>query len=396
MKVSAVIGANYGDEAKGLITDYLCSKSKSLVVRFNGGAQAGHTVVTPKGKRHVFHHFGSGTFASAPTFLSKHFVCHPMFFMNEYFDLFNGHGYVPKVFVDPASLVTTPWDIMLNQAAEESRGESRHGSCGMGMNETIHRSEDPDYYLSVYDLSSQYLADKLDLIRTEYLAQRADQLKITAAMPYVMDERVMTHYLDDVKRFLSKVEICDWKALELDGYDLVFEGAQGLLLDQDNKENFPHVTRSKTGVHNVLEMLEERPDLITEPVDAYYVSRTYLTRHGRGPLPNELFDKKPYLNVNDNTNAFNVHQESLRYAYLNIDTLKERILEDAKLPVRPKLALTCADQIYGKVMEYIDKEGEGWGTPVINFARMVSKAWGGKDCLISYGPHRNDVKEIQL
>lgn len=59
MEAAVVIGANYGDEGKGLITDYLAAldHSNTLVVRFNGGAQAGHTVQTPSGLRHVFSHF---------------------------------------------------------------------------------------------------------------------------------------------------------------------------------------------------------------------------------------------------------------------------------------------------------------------------------------------------
>ena len=85
MKISVVIGANYGDEGKGLATDYLASQgTKSLVVRFNGGAQAGHTVVTPDGCRHVFHHFGSGVFAEADTFLSKFFIVNPILFRTEF------------------------------------------------------------------------------------------------------------------------------------------------------------------------------------------------------------------------------------------------------------------------------------------------------------------------
>ena len=78
-----VIGANFGDEGKGLVTDYLCSQGAGVVVRFNGGAQAGHTVVTPEGERHVFRHFGSGTFLGVPTFLSQFFVCNPILFFEE-------------------------------------------------------------------------------------------------------------------------------------------------------------------------------------------------------------------------------------------------------------------------------------------------------------------------
>ena len=59
--VKIVIGANFGDEGKGLMTDYFASKNNnSIVVMHNGGAQRGHTVVTPEGIRHVFHHFPQG------------------------------------------------------------------------------------------------------------------------------------------------------------------------------------------------------------------------------------------------------------------------------------------------------------------------------------------------
>src|SRR3954469_646850 len=86
-----VIGANFGDEGKGLLTDYYAALAgeegypvRAYVIRFNGGAQAGHTVVTPgEGKRHIFSHFGSGALAGATTFLSRFFVVNPIFFRNE-------------------------------------------------------------------------------------------------------------------------------------------------------------------------------------------------------------------------------------------------------------------------------------------------------------------------
>ena len=63
--------------------------------------------------------------------------------------------------------------------------------------------------------------------------------------------------------------------------DPAFEGAQGLCLDMDNKEAWPHVTHSKTGMHNVRQLWKGE-------FETYYVSRTYFTRHGAGPLPGEI------------------------------------------------------------------------------------------------------------
>src|ERR1700675_846017 len=84
-KAIAIIGANYGDEGKGLITDYLAATSlkTTVVVRANGGAQAGHTVITPDKTRHIFSHFGAGLFSGSDTYLAKHFVCNPILFWKE-------------------------------------------------------------------------------------------------------------------------------------------------------------------------------------------------------------------------------------------------------------------------------------------------------------------------
>ena len=137
MKATAVIGANFGDEGKGAVTAHLvgAAPATSIVGRFNGGAQAGHTVVTPR-RRHVFHHFGSGTLAGAASFLSRHFIVNPFLWEKERDEL--GHA---ELLVDPSAMLTTPFDMLLNQVAERKRGDGRHGSCGIGINETVTRCQ---------------------------------------------------------------------------------------------------------------------------------------------------------------------------------------------------------------------------------------------------------------
>ena len=84
-KVKVVIGANFGDEGKGLMTDYFASKEdNAIVVLHNGGAQRGHTVITPEGYRHVFRHFGSGAYVGAATYITKEFIVNPILFRQEY------------------------------------------------------------------------------------------------------------------------------------------------------------------------------------------------------------------------------------------------------------------------------------------------------------------------
>jgi hypothetical protein len=109
---TVVIGANFGDEGKGLAVDALAARagpsrhaglsrhSDAAVIRFNGGAQAGHTVVTEDGRRHVFSHVGAGAFAGAVTFLSRFFVVQPAIFAREAAELAET-GLTPRVYIDP-------------------------------------------------------------------------------------------------------------------------------------------------------------------------------------------------------------------------------------------------------------------------------------------------------
>ena len=97
----AVIGANFGDEGKGLVTDWICStKTKPIVVLHNGGAQRAHTVTTPEGKEHIFRHIGAGAFVGADTYIAKTFVCNPIVFREEYEKLGQKLNKPIKIFVD--------------------------------------------------------------------------------------------------------------------------------------------------------------------------------------------------------------------------------------------------------------------------------------------------------
>jgi adenylosuccinate synthase len=119
--------------------------------------------------------------------------------------------------------------------------------------------------------------------------------------------------------------------------DPVFEGAQGLLLDQNNKEFFPHVTRSNTGMKNVRILCAQAG---IDKIDGYYVSRTYLTRHGAGPLPGE----NPAMNFADETNLDHPYQGRLRFAPLDSDALRTRCMVDYGGDGY-KLVLTHCDQL---------------------------------------------------
>jgi adenylosuccinate synthase len=387
VKASVVIGAGAGDEGKGLITDLLASRQPSVVVRFNGGAQAGHTVVTHTGRRHVFQHVGAGALTGAGTFLARRFIVNPIFFVKEYRKLV-GHGVYPDIAVDPDCLVTVPWDLMINHAIEKKRGDGRHGSCGAGIFETVVRSG-MVFVLTAADLINQKtLKNKLQFIRHKYVPERMEELGLDELHPQWKDDGIIEQFLKDCALFRDVVRFFTWRDYASRRRDehFIFEGAQGLLLDAKH-ENFPHVTPSRTGLPNVVELAKEVG--ITD-LDVYYVSRTYLTRHGAGPLPLEW--TSPPAGITDSTNVENEHQGKLRYAPICYRPLVKRIKDDLlhadRLKTNPKFVLTHLDQTEDKVETVLGRiEADA-------VAELVLKQIGGKSYLLSRGPTRETITEV--
>jgi len=345
MRATAIIGANFGDEGKGLLTDFLVSKAEgpTLVVRHNGGAQAGHTVVTPSGQRHVFHHFGSGTLLGAATYLSRFFVLNPTLWRIEQEELLL-LGIAPRVYINPRAQMTTPYDMLLNQELETNRGNVRHGSCGLGIHETVLREN-----VCPTPVFHPNLQKACEEIRSEWIPERVAVLGLNPSPLFfkrLNSDSLLANYLEDVREMLSCSMFAS--AFPLGFSNVFFEGAQGLLLDQDHPY-FPYVTHSKTGLANVRTLCEEAK--IFE-LTAVYVTRAYLTRHGAGPFPTE----DPTLSYSDLTNVPNPFQKKLRFGRLDPLELNWRVREDAKsderLVVSPQIALTCLDQVPEPMQTY--------------------------------------------
>ncbi len=360
------VGSLFGDEGKGKITDILCTKSSSTInVRFNGGAQASHTVVTPDGKRHAFRHFGSGTFANSTTYLSKDFIINVFAFSEERRKLINEFGIDPNVYVNPNCTVTTLWDMYINQAIECLRGEGRHGSCGMGINETVHRSKYEEYRITVRDLLSiEKLQEKLKTIQNEYVPQRLkNKYNLTIEeLPKQYRELLENKENIDmtifyIQEFLETVQIMgDFILKKFD--NVVFEGAQGLMLDQGCERFWPNVTTSNTGIKNVMDVLKSLK--FEGNLEIYYISRCYATRHGRGLFPTEV-EGKPYRKIIDLTNIPNEFQESLRFGNLDVDLLTYGINNDLKnlsFPAEVNIVFTCFDQLDDFDVKYVSNRKE--------------------------------------
>ena len=299
-----VIGLGFGDEGKGGIIDYLSRKLPStLVVRFNGGGQAAHNVVTSEGLHHTFSQFGSGTFAGARTHLSRHMLVQPGALCAEGEHLRNlGLSDVfSRMTVDGDALVTTRFHMAVNRLREITR-KTRHGSCGVGIGETIvdHLALGKDT-LFVKDFINPATAwRKLEHLqavnRAKVLDLVTDLLKSFTYTAWGSDASIRANewsWLDNPKcidaeayagqMLKDNVKIVDgsWLDGELDKEGTVlFEGAQGVLLDQ-HKGFLPYCTRSTTTFENARDLLGGRA------AATMGVIRTYLTRHGAGPFPTE-------------------------------------------------------------------------------------------------------------
>ncbi|WP_023975677.1 adenylosuccinate synthetase [Clostridium beijerinckii] len=400
--IKVIIGSNFGDEGKGLMTDYMCSINENpVVIRFNSSAQAGHTVVTPDSKRHVFGHFGAGSLQGIPTFLSNYFSVNPLLFLKEYDEL-NKIGIIPYTMIDSNCPVVIPQDMILNQILERHRGNNKHGSCGLGYNESIVRNSIHRYKITCGDIFSGNYKDKLELIKKEYIDKRVEQLNLKSSndnlMNILFDANIIEHFIYDVdNNFKSKVELSNIESV-LENYQTpIFEGAQGLMLSEDYKY-FPYVTHSKTGVSNVIDLLEEAKPCELD-IEVIYVTRSYLTRHGAGTLPNEM-KEKPYKNITDLTNIQNEFQGVLRFAPLDIDLLSENIESDynkisfksknKKINISKSIAITCLDQIDNNKAEYY-KDNNFLLKNTDEFIEDILSNINPDNCYLSYGVSRDTI-----
>lgn len=349
MRCSIVLGVGFGDEGKGRTVSYLTSLSESpLVVRFSGGHQAGHTVMH-EGNKHIFSHFGSGTLQGHPTYWSKFCTVYPVGLINEWNALKN-LKVNPLIKIDPLCPVTTPYDILFNRYLEN---KNNHGSCGVGVGTTIERHE--NYYkLYFMDLfNDKILKIKLSSVFDYYN-------KIAPSFTETINLLELQARLD---RFHQSVDVIRKNKIGMDEITscdhIIFEGSQGILLDQDFGF-FPNVTRAKTDMTNVYEIIKDMKLKKGIPqINKYYVSRLYQTRHGNGYMSDER-----ELNLHNNEqeiNKFNSSQGHFRTGYLDLDLLKYSI-EISSINQRPNvsnnLVLTCLDQVEDKENINVIYEGQ--------------------------------------
>lgn len=344
-KVKIVVGANYGDEGKGLATDYFTQKANGPVlnVLYNGGPQRGHTVEHKNGLRHIFHHFGSGFFSGASTYFDENFLVDPIKFNIEHCELLDQARYFTDMteeeaiensicFCHPNCRVITPWDAMANQILQKG-----HNTCGCGIWQTIER-----YNAAPHAETLKALIDMNDLELTRYLrdiswwslfqivatGKRDLSSTNTILQDYAdiwFNEDLIQNFIYDIRQMGRRIRFVDLIDIDADYDTIIFEGGQGLAIGKQNGASLcQESTPSDTGSKIPIQLCQGASD----DIEICYVTRTYVTRHGDGSLKYECSKEDLGINEIDITNQSNKFQGNLRYAYFNWDRLMNSVDQD--------------------------------------------------------------------
>ena len=321
----------YGDAGKGATVDYLARLTAAhLVVRYNGGAQAAHNVVAPDGRHHTFAQFGSATFLpGVRTHLSRFMVLHPLAMVHEaeHLRALGITDALARTTIDGDALVISPYQQAANRVRELARGSGRHGSCGLGVGETVGDALlHPDLVLRARDLPDRALtARKLAALRDLKAAQVAplqmcqEQHAVSAASRAraVFDDLTLVRDHVDLYRTLARaVTLVDGdylpRVLRAPG-TVLFEGAQGVLLDEWHGFH-PYTTWSTTTFRWAQQLLDEAG--YGAPIVRLGVLRAYATRHGAGPFVTE--DPELAARLSEPHNGINAWQERFRCGHLDL------------------------------------------------------------------------------
>ena len=369
MKNIAVIGANFGDESKGKTVDYWVKKLQEqqqdcMVIRYSGSNNATHTVYKNSTLYHAFSSIGSGGFRNVPTYLSQYFIVDPVALARERHSLKQKFpAYDAPIYIDPRCRLVTPYDVVINRLKEHFAGEQRHGSTGNGLNECIQRQAILPFF--VQDLSQSIdILRKIHAYFLKFLNQY-DQIHLDTLNAELKKTVLFCLDADNIAVIAEKYEelyASHYRLTHpnLQYYSCIFEGSQGLALDQDAK-HFPYVTHAKTGVANILNICQEFHVRLDQ---VYYLSRCYLTRHGYDPFFNQNYhhDVQQDFRIYDVTNVKNPWQGAMQYDYLNVDEMEQRITEDfqqcaAIFPnCQSSRVFSCLDQIQAEFKVHLHQK----------------------------------------
>lgn len=296
-KATIVVDLGFGDAGKGTMIDFLARKEDNVaaVVRFNGGGQAAHNVVTPDGRHHTFSQFGSASFVTGVrSHISRFSLLDPVTLCYEAGVLADVAGGDPLagLSIDQSALVVTPFHKAANRLREALRGIEGHGTCGQGIGEAMGDSLTHGDAIRAEDLCNpDQLGRKLKQIQERKYEELREIFSEFRSHPELKREIEWLTSANEREEFrLGTLSFCEHLNVVDEAYvatlassgKLLFEGAQGVLLDEWYGFH-PHTTWSTTTFENAISILSDIG--FDGEVERLGVVRAYHTRHGAGPFP---------------------------------------------------------------------------------------------------------------
>jgi adenylosuccinate synthase len=284
-KITPIIGLQWGDEGKGKGVARIASNlnKEDLIVRFQGGNNAGHTI-WHKGKCYVFHLIPSGVFGKAQIHLGAGMVINPGALLEEAKMIPKNIAFQKRMTISPHAVLTLPTHILLDSVSERTKGKRKIGSTGRGISPsytdlTLRRA------LRVGDIFFPDFKKKYEALRREHIEtlEKVFGYKVIAA-DLRSNEANFWAGIKFVQKFgiINSNEIV-LKALQ-GNHIVIAEGAQGALLDV-RFGHYPFVTASHTISAGVGTGLGIPPYLVGGSVGIF---KAYTTKVGEGPFPTEL------------------------------------------------------------------------------------------------------------
>lgn len=284
MAVVAVVGLQWGDEGKGKIVDVLTPQAH-MVIRCQGGANAGHTIVVGS-EKYVFHQVPSGVLhPETRCVIGAGVVIDPAALVEEMQHIRErGIDLRDRLFISPKAHVTLPYHRLLEQGREARRGDNKIGTTGRGIGPT-YTDKVARYGVRMQDLlhpqqlrsAVQANVEEVNFLLTHFFNLDAVDLDTLCA--------TYTAYGDTLRDFVQDTDLIVRDAV-LKGQHILLEGAQGSLLDVDHG-TYPYVTSSNTTSSGLCTGAGIAPTRLTHVLG---VVKAYATRVGMGPFPTELYD----------------------------------------------------------------------------------------------------------
>jgi adenylosuccinate synthase len=424
MSAFVVLGAQWGDEGKGKMTDYLAEKA-DVVVRFQGGNNAGHTVVVGD-KEYKLHLIPSGILHDNKlNVIGNGVVVDPkaMFTEIDYLEDLGIKVTPEKLLVSDRAQVIMPYHRVLDGLKEKARGKDDIGTTGKGIG--------PCYT----DKAERSGIRVCDLINKEVLERKLKQsIEDKNELIKLYDGEVLDFntiyneylgYAERIKPYVADISVRIYDEIK-NNKNVVFEGAQGSLLDIDYG-TYPYVTSSNTIAGGVCTGAGVGPTAITGAVG---IAKAYTTRVGKGPFPTELTDEMGDL-LREKGHEYGVTTgRARRCGWLDLVILKST----ARISGLTSFVVTKIDTLAGfdklkvctgykfedKIIDYfpasledlakcepVYEEFEGWDASIADarsyeelhenakiYLKRIEEFTGAKVAIVSVGPKRDQTIEI--